>query len=160
MDIHVRRMTMKHGRSESYYALAAVRYCEVPGQYLGHECPSYRNRGFGLGDTQSARAPMLLVSPTRVFPPRSDGQPCVAGNARVKQFVCPKFACQKARCPGRDSEVPLDYSETCCFSSSDRRGIVPDKRIPDKRMKTVRSQCRPDQGRCVCRNSANPSFPS
>ena len=32
---------MKHRRSEGYCALRAVRKCDAPGKYLGHECPGY-----------------------------------------------------------------------------------------------------------------------
>ena len=54
MDIHVRRMAIRHGRSEGYGTLTAARQCDVVGENLGHECPNYRNRNFGLSCTNSA----------------------------------------------------------------------------------------------------------
>ncbi len=35
---------------------------------------------------RTVRTSLSLVSPTRVFPPRSDGQLCLAGKARVKSI--------------------------------------------------------------------------
>ena len=47
MDIHVRRIALKHGRSDGYWTLTAADKATVIGQYLGHECPGYRNRSLG-----------------------------------------------------------------------------------------------------------------
>ena len=49
MDIHVRRMTMKPCRSEGCCGWQSLDKVTVSGQYLGHECPSYRSRRFGRG---------------------------------------------------------------------------------------------------------------
>ena len=37
------------------------------GQYLGHECPSYTNRSFGLGYTNSPRRRVGLLLSERAY---------------------------------------------------------------------------------------------
>ena len=48
MDIHVRRMAMKHCRYEGAGDCTAFGTATLPGQDLGHECPSYRGQGFSM----------------------------------------------------------------------------------------------------------------